>query len=160
MAQGKKNTKESEKRIVAQNRRARHDYFIEETYEAGIMLQGSEVKSLRDGKANMTDGYAGPSGDELFLFNVHISEYTQANQLNHNPTRPRKLLLHKREVSKLMGQVKTKGKTLIALSLYFDKNNRVKVELALASGKKQHDKREADKNRDWGRDKARLMREK
>lgn len=160
MAQKNKGASDADKRVIVQNRRARHEYFIEDTWEAGIVLMGSEVKSLRDNKANIADSYAGPSGEELFLFNAHISEYKQANRMNHHPTRPRKLLLHKREINKLMGQVRTKGKTLVALSLYFDKNNRVKVELALASGKKQHDKRETEKKRDWNREKARMMREK
>lgn len=145
------------KQVVAQNRKARHDYTIEETYEAGIVLQGSEVKSLRNGKANITDNYVGMDGEELMLFNAHIPEYTEANRMNHYPKRPRKLLMHRREINKLIGQIKTKGKTMVALSIYFNQKNFAKVEVALVSGKKQHDKRAAEKEKDWKRDKARLL---
>lgn len=145
------------KHVIAQNRKARHDYFIEETFEAGISLKGSEVKSLRSGKANITDAHAGEDKGELLLYNAYIPEYTQANQFNHSTRRPRKLLLHKREINKLMGKVKIKGYTLVALSLYFNAKNICKVELGLVKGKKQHDKRQTEKDRDWDRNKARIM---
>ena len=145
---------------VAQNRKARYNYFIEDTLEAGIMLTGTEVKSLRAGKSNITDSHAGESKGELFLFNLHIPEYGQGNRFNHEPRRPRKLLLHAREIEKLFGAVERKGMTLVPLSIYFNSTGRAKVELALAKGKQSHDKRQTIKDRDWQRDKARLMREK
>lgn len=154
---GKKKAPPSEKFIVAQNRKARHNYFIEETYEAGIVLTGTEVKSLRGGKSNIIDSHASESNGELFLFNAYIPEYNFAKEFNHYPRRPRKLLLKKREINKLLGKVKNKGKTLIALSVYFNKKGKAKIELALASGKKQHDKRQAEKDRDWNREKARVL---
>ena len=131
---------------ICVNRRARHDYFIEESYEAGLVLQGSEVKSLRDGKANLMDSYARIDKGELFLVNAHISPYFAASQFNHDPTRKRKLLLHKQEVRRLTGKVKERGLTLIPLRLYF-KNGRAKVELGLARGKKMYDKRETLRKR-------------
>ena len=127
--------------IVCVNRQARHNYFIDETYEAGLMLVGSEVKSLRDGKANIKDSYARIDGDELWLMQAHISPYAGANQFNHEPTRTRKLLLHAREIERLTGKTKERGLTLIPLKIYF-KNGRAKVELGLARGKKLYDKRE------------------
>lgn len=126
---------------VCVNRQARHNYFIEETYEAGLVLVGSEVKSLREGKANLKDSYARIQKDEAFLVNAHISPYPGANQFNHDPTRTRKLLLHTREIARLTGKTKERGLTLIPLKLYF-KNGRAKVELGLARGKKLYDKRE------------------
>ena len=126
---------------VCVNRQARHHYFIEETYEAGLVLLGSEVKSLREGKANLKDSYARIQKDEAFLVNAHISPYPGANQFNHDPTRTRKLLLHRREIERLTGKTKERGLTLIPLNLYF-KNGRAKVELGLARGKKLYDKRE------------------
>lgn len=126
---------------ICVNRRARHDYFIEETYEAGLVLQGSEVKSLRAGKANLSDSYARVMRGECILLNAHISPYDAASSFNHEPTRTRKLLLHKREILRLSGKVREKGLTLVALRLYF-KNGRAKVELGLARGKKLYDKRE------------------
>jgi SsrA-binding protein len=123
------------------NRQARHNYFIEETYEAGLMLLGSEVKSLRDGKANLTDSYARIHKGEAFLVNAHVSQYPGANQFNHEPTRTRKLLLHAREIERLTGKTKERGLTLVPLRLYF-KNGKAKVELGLARGKKLYDKRD------------------
>ena len=127
---------------VSVNRQARHNYFIEETYEAGLVLKGSEVKSLRDGKANLKDSYARIQNGEAFLVNAHISPYPGANRFNHDPTRARKLLLHGRQIERLTGKTKERGFTLIPLRLYF-KNGRAKVELGLARGKKLYDKREA-----------------
>ncbi|GBD43543.1 SsrA-binding protein [bacterium HR40] len=147
------------RRLIAQNRRARFEYHIEETIEAGIALTGTEVKSLREGRANINEAYAAEQGGELWLFNAHISEYPAANRFNHEPRRPRKLLLHKRQIEHLIGAVQRKGMTLVPLSIYFAPNGKVKVELALARGKKLHDKRETMKERDWQREKARLVRE-
>jgi SsrA-binding protein len=127
--------------IVCVNRQARHNYFIDETYEAGLVLLGSEVKSLRDGKANLKDSYARIQKGEAFLLNAHVSPYPGANRFNHEPTRTRKLLLHQREIERLTGKTKERGFTLIPLRLYF-KNGRAKVELGLARGKKLYDKRE------------------
>jgi len=147
-------------RIAAQNRKARHDYFIEETLEAGIMLLGTEVKSLRAGGASIAESYAGPVDGELFLFNAHIPEYKAAKHFGHEPKRPRKLLLKRREVERLSGAVQRAGITLVPLSLYFNARGIAKVQLGLAKGKRKLDKRETEKKRDWQRDKARLMRDK
>jgi SsrA-binding protein len=148
-------------RYVALNRKARHDYFIESTVEAGIMLEGTEVKSLRTGQASIQESFAGPKEGALFLLNAYIPEYKQAGiHLQHETRRPRKLLLHKREMNKLMGSVKREGMTLVPLGIYFNKRGIAKVELGLAKGKHKHDKREAIKDRDWKRDKARVMRNK
>jgi SsrA-binding protein len=136
----------SGEKIVCVNRKARHDYFIEETYEAGLVLTGSEVKSLREGKANLKDSYARFLRGEAFLVNSHISAYPAANQFNHEPTRSRKLLLHQREIDRLSGKIQEKGLTLVPLRLYF-KNGRAKVELGLARGKKLYDKRETLKQK-------------
>lgn len=144
--------------VVARNRKARHDYFIEDTFEAGIVLSGSEVKSLRGGRANITDAYAVEKGGEIWLINAHLPEYAQANRFGHETRRPRKLLLHRRQVNRLMGAVNREGKTLVALSIYFNPRGRAKVELALAHGKKAYDKRATIKEREWQRDKQRLMR--
>ncbi len=143
--------------IVAQNRKARHDYFIEESLEAGIILVGSEVKSLREGRGNIGDAYAEESGGDLWLVNAHIPEYRPANKFNHAPTRPRKLLLKRREIARLIGAVQRKGITLVPLSIYFSPRGIAKVDLGLARGKKAFDKRETVKDRDWKRQKARLM---
>lgn len=132
--------------MVAQNRKARHDYFIEESYEAGMVLKGTEVKALREGKANLKDGYARIKDGELFLMDVHISPYAFGNRLNHDPLRPRKLLMHGSEIHRLTGKVKEKGFSLIPLSIYFS-HGRAKVALALAKGKKLYDKREALKRK-------------
>ena len=149
-----------QRKLVAENRKARFNYEISETFEAGLALQGTEVKSLRRGKANIGDAYAGPSGDELFLFNVHIPEYLEANRFNHEPRRPRKLLLHRREINRLIGASQREGMTIVPLKLYFNPKGIAKVELGLARGKKLHDKRDAEKKRDWERERGRLMREK
>jgi SsrA-binding protein len=151
--------REAAKRLVADNRRARFEYHIGETYEAGIVLAGSEVKSLRAGKVNIAESYAGPDGTELFLFNADIPEYDKAHQFNHERRRPRKLLLSRRQINKLMAAVQREGMTIVPLKLYFNDRGRAKLEVALAKGKKLHDKRETEKQRDWQRDKARLMRD-
>lgn len=144
---------------IAQNRRARYDFFIEDTLEAGIMLAGSEVKSLREGKSNINESYADEEDGELFLVNAHIPEYKGANRFNHQTKRPRKLLLHKKQLNKLLGALKKKGITLVPLSLYFNDRGRVKVELGIAKGKKQHDKRATEKEREWNREKARTLKD-
>ena len=155
-----KSEKKSGPRTVADNRKARFNYEILETYEAGIALTGTEVKSLRGGKATIGEAYAGPSGEELFLFNAYIPEYLQANRFNHETRRPRRLLLHKRQINKLIGATQREGFTVIPLKLYFNERGRAKVELGLGRGKKLHDKRETEKRRDWDRERARVMREK
>jgi SsrA-binding protein len=147
-------------RVVADNRKARFNYEILDTYEAGIALTGTEVKSLRQGKANIGESYAGPSGEDLFLFNAHIPEYLQANRFNHEPKRPRRLLLHRRQIDKLIGATQREGFTVVPLKVYFNERGRAKVELGLGRGKKLHDKRETEKRRDWDRERARVMREK
>jgi SsrA-binding protein len=147
------------RRVVAENRKARHNYDIIETFEAGIALEGSEVKSLREGKANIAESYASPEDDELYLINSSIQEYKQANRFNHEERRPRKLLMHKREIARLIGATEREGMTLVPLKLYFNDRGIAKVQLALAKGRKMHDKREAEKARDWQRQKARLLRE-
>jgi SsrA-binding protein len=147
-------------RTVADNRKARFHYDIVDTYEAGIALTGTEVKSLRGGKATIGEAYAGPSGEEFFLFNAYIPEYLQANRFNHETRRPRRLLLHKRQINKLIGATQREGFTVIPLKIYFNERGRAKVELGLGRGKKLHDKRETEKERTWNREKARLMREK
>ena len=144
-------------RIIARNKRARHDYHILETWEAGIALTGTEVKSLRAGKANITDAYGVVRGGEVFLINAHIAAYEQGNQFNHDPTRTRKLLLHRREIRKLIGAVERQGLTLVPLDLHFTKG-KAKVTLALGKGKKLHDKREDARRREDERDMARAAR--
>jgi len=148
------------KRAIADNRRARYDYFIEDTFEAGVMLGGSEVKALRLGRANIAESYASEHGGELFLINAYIPEYAQASRLNHETRRPRKLLMHRKQINKLMGAVKREGMTLVPLKLYFNDKGFAKLELALAKGKKNYDKRDTEKARDWSRQKGRLLREK
>jgi SsrA-binding protein len=143
--------KESGKKLIAQNKKGRHDYFIDEVFEAGLVLQGTEVKSLRAGRATLTDGYASVKEGELWLSGVHIPEYNEGSWTNHEPRRERKLLLQKREISKLIGKLKESGLTLIPLSLYF-KDGIVKVEMGLARGKKAHDKRESLKERQASRE--------
>ena len=155
-----KSEKKSGPRTVAVNRKARFNYEILETYEAGIALTGTEVKSLRTGKATIGEAYAGPSGEEFFLFNAYIPEYLQANRFNHETRRPRRLLLHKRQIDKLIGATQREGFTVIPLKIYFNDRGRAKVELGLGRGKKLHDKRETEKERSWNRERARLMREK
>ena len=151
-------TDPSEK-VVATNRKAFHDYFIEERYEAGIMLQGTEVKSLREGRVNLQDSYASVRGSEVFLHQCHISPYSHGNIMNHDPTRVRKLLLHKTEIQKLLGKTQQKGLTLIPLRIYFSKRGYAKVELGLAKGKKLYDRRETIKTREAGREVQRAIKE-
>jgi len=148
------------RRVVAVNRKARHNYFIEETLEAGIMLTGSEVKALREGRANIGEAYARERGGEIYLVNAHISEYRAANRFGHEPTRPRKLLLHRREIARLIGALQREGVTLVPLSLYFNERGIAKLALGIAKGKRKYDKRAAIKARDWDRQKQRLMRDK
>ena len=143
--------------VVARNRRARHEYHIVDRWEAGLVLTGTEVKSLRDGKANLTDAFGVVKGGEVFLLNLHISPYEQGNQFNHDPTRTRKLLLHRREIRRMIGAVERQGLTLVPLELYF-KNGIAKVALALGKGKKLHDKRDDARRRDDERDMARAAR--
>lgn len=145
---------------VAQNRRARRDYMIEETLETGIVLQGTEVKSLRAGKASLGEAYAGPKDGDIYLINCTIQEYPNAGKFNHEPRRPKKLLLHRRERDRLLGAVKREGVTLVPLKIYFNQRGIAKLEIGLAKGRKQHDKRQLEKSRDWQRQKARLMRNK
>ncbi|CCQ92149.1 SsrA-binding protein [Nitrospina gracilis 3/211] len=146
----------SDIKIICQNKKARHDYFIEETMEAGLALMGTEVKSLRDGRANLADSYAWVEQNEVFLHNCHISPYTPATQFNHDPMRKRKLLLHRKEINRLIGASNEKGYSLIPLKIYF-KNGIAKVELAIAKGKKQHDKRESIKKREVDREIRKAM---
>jgi SsrA-binding protein len=147
-------------KVVAHNRRARFNYEIGETFEAGIALTGTEVKSLRAGKATIAESYADPRAGEVWLVNANIPEYLQAGRFNHPPKRPRKLLLHRRQINKLMGAVEREGMTLVPLRLYFNEKGRAKLELALARGKKLHDKRETEKKRSWERERGRLLRAK
>ena len=147
-------------RYAAQNRRARYDYLIEDTLEAGLVLQGSEVKVLRQGQASIAEAYADASGGELFLVNANIPEYKASSRFNHLPRRPRKLLLRRREINRLMGAVKRDGMTLLALAVYFNARGIAKLELGLAKHRRKEDRREVEKARDWQRDRSRLMREK
>ncbi|MBL8677401.1 MAG: SsrA-binding protein SmpB [Alphaproteobacteria bacterium] len=150
----------SERKVVALNKRARFDYYIEETLDAGIILQGSEVKSLRQGQGSITESYATEEEGELYLVNSFIPEYNEASRFNHNPKRRRKLLVHKRELNRIWIAIRRKGMTLVPLSLYFNERGIAKLELGFASGKKKADKRTVEKERDWQREKARLMRSK
>jgi len=145
-------------KTVAENRRARFDYTIDETFDAGIVLVGSEVKSLRTGRANIQDSYAAEENGQIVLINCYIPEYTGANRFNHEPRRTRKLLLHKKEVNNLIGSLKRGGVTLVPLSLYFNDRGLAKLKIGLGRGKKLHDKREDAKERDWNREKQRLLR--
>jgi len=153
-------TREEARRFVVQNRRARFEYFIDENLEAGVVLTGSEVKSLRRGQAALVDAWAGEKQGELWLFNSYIAEYTEAKNFNHEPKRPRKLLLKARERDKFLGAIRRDGATLVPLSIYFNERGIAKVDLGLARGKRKADKRETIKDRDWQRDKARLLRAK
>lgn len=146
--------------IAAQNRKARHEYSIVDTIEAGIMLAGTEVKSLRAGKGNINEAYAGPNGADMWLYNAYIPEYQSKMPFPHETRRPRKLLLHRREMRKLAMAVSKDGMTLVPLDIHFNGRGIAKVLLGLAKGRKHHDKREADKQRDWAREKARVMRDK
>lgn len=150
---------EGGKVLVAQNRKARHNYQIEDSLEAGVVLTGTEVKSLRQGRASIAEAYAADERGELYLYNAHIPVYDAAGRFNHQPKRPRKLLLHRQELARLVGLVRREGYTLVPLSLYFNQRGIAKVELGLARGKRKVDKRETEKRRDWQRQKARLMRE-
>ena len=150
----------STNRFAAQNRKARHDFFIEDTLDAGMVLTGTEVKSLRQGHASIGEAFAVEKEGALVLVNAHIPEYSGANRLNHEPNRPRKLLLHKRELNRLIGQVQRAGVTIVPLSIYFNDRGIAKVSLGIAKGKRKTDKRQDEKKRDWQRDKARLMRDK
>jgi SsrA-binding protein len=147
-------------KIVAENRKARFNYEIGEVFEAGIALTGTEVKSLRGGKATIGESYADARGGEIWLINANIPEYLQANRYNHLPKRPRKLLLHRRQINRLAGAVEREGMTLVPLKLYFNDKGRAKIEIALARGKKLHDKRETEKKRSWERERGRLLRQK
>lgn len=144
-------------KVVATNRKAYHDYFIEDKLEAGIMLQGTEVKSLRDGRVNLQDSYASVKDGEIFLHHCHISPYSHGNIMNHDPIRVRKLLLHKKEINKLMGKTQQKGLTIIPLRIYFSKRGHAKVEIGLAKGKKLYDRRETIKAREAGREVERAI---
>ena len=155
-----KKKKSSPGNVAAQNRRARHDYFITETLEAGLMLQGSEVKSLREGRASIGEAYAAEQTGQLWLLNAYIPEYSGASTFGHEPRGRRKLLLHRREIQKLANAVQRKGMALIPLKIYFNNRGIAKVLLGLGHGKQQHDKRQAIKNRDWNRQKAQLLRDK
>ncbi len=145
------------RKIVARNRRATHDYFVEERFEAGLALLGTEVKSLRDGRATINEAYAAEQGGEMYLINATIPEYHSGNRFNHEPRRPRKLLLKRREMAKLIGAVRKQGQTIIPLSLYFNPRGLAKLEIGLARGKKTVDKRHSIKERDWQREKQRLF---
>ena len=146
-------------RVVATNRKAYHDYFIEERFEAGIVLKGTEVKSLREGRVNLQESYASVTGGEVFLHHCHISPYSHGNIMNHDPIRARKLLLHKKEINKLLGKTQQKGLTLVPLRMYFSKRGQAKVELGLAKGKRQYDRRESIKSREAGREVERAIKE-
>jgi len=147
-------------RVVADNRKARFNYEIGEVIEAGIALTGTEVKSMRAGKATIAESYADARGNEIWLVNANISEYLQGGRFNHAPKRPRKLLLHRRQINKLAGAVEREGMTIVPLKLYFNEKGRAKIEIALARGKKLHDKRETEKKRSWERERGRLLRAK
>lgn len=147
-------------KLIAENRRARFDYFLEDNLEAGISLTGSEVKALRNGRANIAESYAAVEGNQVVLVNADIPPYAQAGRFNHEPRRPRKLLLHRKQLDRLIGAVQREGRTIIPTRLYWNEKGMAKLEIALAKGKKIHDKRETEAARDWQRDKARLMRDK
>ena len=148
-----------ERRLIAQNRKARHDYIIEDSLEAGLVLTGSEVKSLRDGRCSIGEAYAQERRGELYLRNARIAPYEAASRFGHDPRRPRKLLVHRRELNRLLGQVRREGYTLVPLAIYFNERGIAKAELGLARGKRKVDRRETVKRRDWERQKGRLIRE-
>jgi SsrA-binding protein len=147
-------------KLIAENRRARFDYFLDDTVEAGIVLTGTEVKALREGRANIAESYASAEGREIVLINAYIPEYKAGNRFNHEPRRHRKLLLHRKQIDRMIAAVQREGRTIVPTKLYWDDKGRAKLELAMAKGKKIHDKRQTEADRDWARDKARLMREK
>jgi SsrA-binding protein len=151
---------EDGRRLIAENRRARFDYLLEETFEAGLSLTGSEVKSLRAGKANIAESYAAADGREITWVNAYIPEYSGANRFNHEPRRPRRLLLRRRQIDRLIGAVRREGRTIVPTRLYFNEKGLAKLELALARGKTAPDKRQAQADRDWKREQGRLMRDK
>ena len=148
---------ELDREVVAQNRKARFDYFIEETFEAGLQLTGTEVKSLRGGRSTIAESYVTEQGGEAWLVNANIPLYASGNRYNHEPKRPRKLLLHKAQISKLIGAIQREGRTVVPLQVYFNGQGRAKIEIALAKGKQAHDKRQTIKDRDWQRQRSRLM---
>ena len=150
---------EQSRKLIAENRRARYDYFLDDSVEAGLVLTGTEVKSLRQGRANIAESYAAVEGREIVLINADIPPYGQANRFNHEPRRPRKLLLSRRQIDRMIGAVQREGRTIIPVKLYFNDKGLAKLEIALAKGKKTHDKRAAIAERDWQRDKARLLRD-
>jgi SsrA-binding protein len=150
---------EQPRKLIADNKRARFDYFIEDVYEAGLVLSGTEVKSLRAGRANIAESYASPEAGEVWLINSYIPEYGPASRFNHEPRRKRKLLLRQREINKLFAAVDREGRTVVPLKLYFNDRGMVKLELALAKGKKAHDKRDTTKEREWKREQGRLLRD-
>lgn len=150
---------EQARKLIADNKRARFDYYVEDTYEAGLVLTGTEVKSLRLGRANIAESYASPENGEIWLINSYIPEYGPASRFNHEPRRKRKLLLREREINKLFGAVDRDGRTVVPLKLFFNERGMVKLEVALAKGKKEHDKRDATKDREWKREQSRLMRD-
>lgn len=152
--------KNNQRKVVAENRRARFNYEIGETFEAGLALVGTEVKSLRTGKATIAEAYASAEKGEMFLINATVPEFLQGNRFNHEPRRPRKLLLKAREIAKLANAVEREGMTIVPLRVYFNERGMAKIEIALARGKKLHDKRETEKQRDWNREKSRLLRDK
>ena len=154
------NKKDDEQKIVAENRKARFNYYIDEVIEAGIMLTGTEVKSLRGGKATIAEAYAQTKGGEIFLINSYLPEYTEGNRFNHEPRRIRKLLVRKRQIERLAKAIEREGMTIVPLKAYFNAKGRAKIELGLARGKKLHDKRDTEKQKDWQREKGRLLRDK
>ena len=160
MAPKAKSKDGSNGKLIAENRKARHNFEFIESLEAGLQLTGTEVKSLRNGKANIAESYATEEDGEIWLINSYIPEYLEGNRNNHNPRRRRKLLLHKKEVNKLIGAVQREGQTIVPNRLYFNERGLAKLQIALAKGRKAHDKRQVAKKRDWDREKARLMREK
>ncbi len=150
---------ESQNKLIAENRRARYDYAIEETFEAGLQLLGTEVKALREGRANIAESYASVEGNEVYLINANIPIYAPASQFNHEPKRHRKLLLKRKEISRLLGETQRKGRTIVPLKLYFNHRGLIKLLIGIGVGKRDIDKRETEKKRDWQKQKARLMRE-
>ena len=151
--------REKGRTIVAQNKKARHDYHIHDTYEAGLVLTGTEVKALRGGEGSIAEAYAEVKGKNVVLVNSNIPEFSHGNRFNHEPKRPRKLLLHEREINKMFGAVARQGMTLVPLMIYFNSKGRAKIELALAKGKQNHDKRDSVKEQDWKREQGRIMRD-